>query len=151
MVCKEEEGIFDALGIDFIPPELREDQGEIEAAESRQLPRLVEDGDVRGVFHVHSSYSDGTRSIKIMAEEARKMGLSYIGLSDHSPSAGYAGGLSLEKLKKQWEEIDQCNREMDGFHIFKGTESDILPDGSLDYEDALLKRFDFVIASVHSI
>ena len=150
MVCKEEEGIFDALGIDFIPPELREDQGEIEAAESRQLPRLVEDGDVRGVFHVHSSYSDGTRSIKIMAEEARKMGLSYIGLSDHSPSAGYAGGLSLEKLKKQWEEIDQCNREMDGFHIFKGTESDILPDGSIDYEDALLKRFDFVIASVHS-
>jgi DNA polymerase (family 10) len=148
--CKEEEGIFEALGLHFIPPELRENQGEIEAAELHQLPLLVEDQDIKGVFHVHSSYSDGTTSIKSMALAARTIGFSYIGLSDHSQTARYAGGLNFEKLKKQWEEIDQVNKEMDGFHIFKGTESDILPDGSLDYDEAVLKRFDFVIASVHS-
>jgi DNA polymerase (family 10) len=148
--CKEEEGIFEALGLHFIPPELRENQGEIEAAELHQLPLPVEDQDIKGVFHVHSSYSDGTTSIKSMALAARTIGFSYIGLSDHSQTARYAGGLNFEKLKKQWEEIDQVNKEMDGFHIFKGTESDILPDGSLDYDEAVLKRFDFVIASVHS-
>jgi DNA polymerase (family 10) len=150
ILCKEEEGIFDALGMAFIPPELREGQGEIEAAQSRRLPRLIEDGDIRGVFHIHSSYSDGTRSIRNMAEAAKTMGFSYIGLSDHSHSARYAGGLSLEKLRKQWDEVERVNAEMDGFHIFKGTESDILPDGSLDYDDTVLKEFDFVIVSVHS-
>ena len=148
--CKEEEEIFEALGVDFIPPELREDQGEIEAAETHHLPRLIRDQDVKGVFHVHSSFSDGTGSIKTMAEAAKKMGFSYIGLSDHSQSARYAGGLTLEKLRKQWEEVDRMNDETEGFHIFKGTESDILSDGSLDYEESVLKQFDFVIASVHS-
>jgi DNA polymerase (family 10) len=148
--CTGEDGIFDVLGLDSIPPELRENQGEIEAAEIHQLPLLIEDRDIKGVFHVHSSYSDGTNSIKKIARAAKEMGFSYIGLSDHSPTARYAGGLNLEKLEKQWEEVDRVNKEMEGFHIFKGTESDILPDGSLDYDEVVLKKFDFVIASVHS-
>jgi len=148
--CKEEEEIFHVLGLDFIPPELRENQGEIEAAAASQLPHLIEDGNIKGVFHVHSFYSDGKNSIKAIARAAKEMGLSYIGLSDHSKSAGYAGGLNLDRLHEQWEEVDRLNAEMEGFHIFKGTESDILPDGSLDYEEAVLRRFDFVIASVHS-
>jgi DNA polymerase (family 10) len=147
---EEEEEIFNVLGLDFIPPELRENQGEIEAAETHQLPRLIEDREVKGVFHVHSFYSDGTNSIKAMAQAAKEMDFSYIGLSDHSQSARYAGGLTLEKLKRQWEEVAQVNEETEGFHLFKGTESDILADGSLDYDETILKQFDFVIASVHS-
>jgi DNA polymerase (family 10) len=147
---KEEGDIFNALGLDFIPPELRENQGEIEASEMHQLPQLIEEHDIKGIFHVHSFYSDGTNSLRSMAQASKKMGFSYIGLSDHSQSAHYAGGLTLEKLKKQWKEIDLLNQEMEGLHIFKGIESDILPDGSLDYEEAILKKFDFVIASVHS-
>ena len=148
--CKEEGEIFEALGIDFIPPELREDQGEIEAAETHRLPRLICDQDLKGIFHIHSSFSDGTGSVQVMAEAAKKMGFSYIGLSDHSQSARYAGGLTLEKLQRQWEEVARLNQEMKGIHIFKGIESDILPDGSLDYEEDILRQFDFVIASVHS-
>jgi DNA polymerase (family 10) len=148
--CKEEEDILKALGIEFIPPELREDRGEIEAAEGHHLPRLICDQDVKGIFHVHSSFSDGAGSVQAMAEAAKQMGFSYIGLSDHSQSARYAGGLTLEKLQRQWEEVDRLNHEMEGFHIFKGIESDILSDGSLDYEEGVLKQFDFVIASVHS-
>ena len=148
--CKEEEGIFNALGLDFIPPELRENQGEIEASETHRLPRLIEEHDIKGIFHVHSIYSDGTNSIRRLAQASTEMGFSYIGFSDHSQSARYAGGLSRERLQKQWKEIDQLNQEMEGFTIFKGIESDILPDGSLDYEGSILKGFDFVIASVHS-
>jgi DNA polymerase (family 10) len=147
---KEEGGIFDVLGLVFIPPELRENQGEIEAAEIHQLPFLIEDRDIKGVFHVHSSYSDGTNSIKNIAQAAKEMGFSYMGLSDHSQTARYAGGLNLEKLEKQWEEVDRVNKEMEGFHIFKGIESDILPDGTLDYDEVILRKFDFIIASVHS-
>ncbi len=148
--CNEEGDIFDALGLDFIPPELRENQGEIAAAEAHQLPHLIEDKDIQGIFHVHSIFSDGTSSIKGIAEAAKKMGFSYLGLSDHSQSARYAGGLNREKLRQQWEEVDRVNKETERFHIFKGTESDILPDGSLDYDESVLKQFDFVIASVHS-
>jgi DNA polymerase (family 10) len=129
---------------------LRENQGEIEASEIHQLPHLIEDRDIQGIFHVHSFYSDGVNSIRVMAQASKKMGFSYMGLSDHSQSARYAGGLTLEKLQKQWKEIDQVNQEIEGLHIFKGIESDILPDGSLDYEEPILKRFDFVIASIHS-
>jgi DNA polymerase (family 10) len=148
--CKEEGGVFDALGLDFIPPELRENQGEIEFAEAHELPHLIEDGDIQGVFHVHSSYSDGTNSIRGTALEAMNLGFSYVGLSDHSQSARYAGGLTFDRLRRQWHEIDAVNDEMTGFHIFKGTESDILADGSLDYDDATLEKFDFVVASIHS-
>jgi DNA polymerase (family 10) len=148
--CKEEEGVFNALGLDFIPPELRENQGEIETSEIHRLPRLIEEHDIKGIFHVHSVYSDGRNSIRSMARKSKEMGFSYMGVSDHSQSARYAGGLSREKLQKQWKEIDQVNQEMEGFTILKGIESDILPDGSLDYEEAILEEFDFVIASVHS-
>jgi DNA polymerase (family 10) len=148
--CKEEEGVFTALGLDFIPPELRENQGEIEASEIHRLPRLIEEHDIKGIFHVHSSDSDGKNSIRRLAQASKEMGFSYMGLSDHSQSARYAGGLSREGLQKQWKEIDQANQEMEGFAIFKGIESDILADGSLDYEASILEEFDFVIASVHS-
>jgi len=148
--CKEEEDVFNALGLDFIPPELRENQGEIEASEIHRLPRLVEERDIKGIFHVHSVYSDGTNSIRRLALASKGMGFSYLGLSDHSQTARYAGGLGRERLQKQWEEIDHVNREIEGFTIFKGIESDILPDGSLDYEGSVLSEFDFVIASVHS-
>jgi DNA polymerase (family 10) len=148
--CKEEEGVFNALGLDFIPPELRENQGEIEASEIHRLPRLIEEHDIKGIFHVHSFYSDGTNSIGRLAQASKQMGFSYIGFSDHSQSARYAGGLGRDGLQKQWKEIDQLNQEMEGFTIFKGIESEILPDGSLDYEGSILKEFDFVIASVHS-
>jgi DNA polymerase (family 10) len=148
--CKEEEGVFNALGLDFIPPELRENQGEIEASEIHQLPRLIEEHDIKGIFHVHSFDSDGKNSIRRLAQASKEMGFSYMGLSDHSQSARYAGGLSRERLQKQWKEIDQVNQEMEGFVILKGIESDILPDGSLDYEGSILREFDFVIASVHS-
>jgi len=148
--CKDEEGIFYALGLEDIPPELRENQGEIEVSEIHQLPRLIENQDIQGIFHVHSFYSDGIPSIQRLAQASKKLGFSYIGLSDHSQSAHYAGGLTLDHLQKQWKEIDEVNQEMGGVTIFKGIESDILPDGSLDYEEAILKQFDFVIASVHS-
>jgi DNA polymerase (family 10) len=148
--CKEEEGVFNALGLDFIPPELRENQGEIEISEIHRLPRLIEEDDIKGIFHVHSVYSDGRNSIRSLAHASKEMGFSYLGVSDHSQSARYAGGLSRERLQKQWEEIDQVNREMEGFTLLRGIESDILPDGSLDYEEAILKQFDFVVASVHS-
>ena len=147
---KEEGGIFNALGLDDIPPELRENQGEMEASEIHQLPHLIEDHDIKGIFHVHSFYSDGANSIRSMAQGSKKMGFSYMGLSDHSQSARYAGGLTLEKLQKQWKEIKLVNQEMEGFTVFKGIESDILPDGSLDYDEGILKEFDFVVASVHS-
>jgi DNA polymerase (family X) len=148
--CKEEGEIFNALGLDFIPPELRENRGEIEASENHRLPRLIEERDIKGIFHVHSSYSDGTNSIRKMVQASKELGFSYIGFSDHSQSARYAGGLSRQRLQRQWEEIDQLNQEMEGFTVFKGIESDILPDGSLDYEGSILKEFDFVVASVHS-
>jgi len=148
--CKTEEEIYKALGLTYIPPELREDLGEIDAAEQGTLPELVVPGDIMGTFHVHTEFSDGVDSVAKMAGAARHMGLSYIGIADHSKSAYYAGGLSVEDLKRQWDIIDQYNHEHHDFHIFKGIESDILPDGSLDYPEEILEQFDFVIASVHS-
>lgn len=148
--CRSEEEIYRALELACIPPELREDMGEIEAAEKGMLPELVAVDDIRGAFHVHTEFSDGTDSIAKIADAARRMGLSYIGISDHSRSAYYAGGLSVEDLRRQWDIIDQYNHEHPDLHIFKGIESDILPDGSLDYPEDILEQFDFVIASVHS-
>ncbi len=148
--CKEEDDILHALGLDFIPPELREGEGEIEAAQNHRLPHLLREQDIRGVFHVHTYYSDGTNSIKAAAEAALAMGFSYIGIADHSQSAAYAKGLTTDRLRGQWQEIDRLNEELDGLYIFKGTESDIRPDGSLDYDESVLRQFDFVVASVHS-
>jgi DNA polymerase (family 10) len=137
-------------GLPYVPPELREDTGEIEAAEKGMLPRLVTLEDMKGTFHVHTESSDGVDSIERLVDTAKKMGLHYIGISDHSQSAYYAGGLKVDALQKQWETIDRLNQEMTDFYIFKGIESDILPDGSLDYDEETLKGFDFVIGSIHS-
>ncbi len=148
--CKSEEEIYQALGLEYIPPELREANGEMEAAEKNKIPSLIEEKDLQGIFHVHSKWSDGSAEIETMAHQAIKLGFKYMGLSDHSQSAKYAGGLSPQELKKQQSEIDALNKKLKGFKILKGTESDILADGSLDYSEEVLKKFDFVIASVHS-
>lgn len=147
--CKNEEEIFKALGLSYIPPELREDKGEIEAAEHGKLPKLVEPSDVHGIFHVHTTYSDASMTLNEAVRVAKDLGYQYIGIADHSKSASYAGGLTEDKIREQHEEIDRLNRGLKDFHIFKGIESDILPDGSLDYDDRILAAFDFVIASVH--
>jgi DNA polymerase (family X) len=149
--CKTEADVFKALGLKYVPPELREDSGEIEAAEAGKLPELIELGDLTGTFHCHSDWSDGAATLEEMAHAARDRGMQYLGIADHSRSAAYAGGLSIERVREQWEAIDQLNRSFGGkFHLFKGTECDILPDGSLDYPDELLEGFDYVVASVHS-
>jgi DNA polymerase (family 10) len=150
IVCQEEAEIFAALGLGYIPPELREGLGEIEAAAAGTLPRLIEGQDLQGVFHVHSTWSDGMASVEEMVRTAQGLGYRYIGLSDHSQSARYANGLDAERVQEQHRLIDRLNASLDGITIFKGSEVDILPDGSLDYPDDLLRRMDFVIASVHS-
>lgn len=149
-----EKEIYEKLGLSFIIPELREDKGEIEIFEEEETLDLVTEDDIRGVIHAHSTWSDGKYSIREMAEACIERGYEYLGLTDHSKTAAYAGGLSVDDLKKQWKEIDELNKEFKNegkeFVIFKGIESDILGDGSLDYEDEILEQFDFVIASVHN-
>lgn len=150
IVCKNEDEIFAALGLAYIHPELRENCGEIEAAAEGTLPALVEMQDIRGVFHAHTTASDGTSSLKELVNYAKNMGLEYLGIADHSRSAYYAGGLSIDQIRRQHAEIDEMNKKDSSFRIFKGIESDILPDGGLDYDDSVLSKFDFVIAAVHS-
>jgi DNA polymerase (family 10) len=145
-----EEALFAALDLLPIPPELREGMGEIEAAARRELPDLVTFDDLRGVLHCHSDYSDGGATIEQMANAAKERGWSYIGISDHSESAFYAGGLKRDKLARQHDEIDRLNAQMDDFRILKGIEADILADGRLDYDAETLDRFDYVIGSIHS-
>ena len=148
--CADEAALFAALGLAYIPPELRENQGEVEAAAADALPELVTAADISGLLHVHSTYSDGTDSLEAMARAVQERGFEYMGIADHSQTAAYAGGLRVEEVQHQWEEIDRLNEELAPFHIFKGIESDILGDGSLDYDDDLLAQFDFVVVSVHS-
>jgi len=148
--CMDEKEIFKALDLEYIDPELRENLGEIEAASKDNLPQLVTPGDIKGILHVHTSYSDGTRSIEEMVAACIDFGYEYLGICDHSKSAFYANGLSEERIKKQHEEIDRLNDKYPDFKIFKGIESDILIDGSLDYPDNILEKFDLVVASVHS-
>lgn len=150
LLCRSEEDIFAVLGLSYIPPELRENMGEIEAAAAGQLPRLVEAADMRGVLHIHTRASDGADSLETLVGEAKRRGYAYIGVSDHSQSAYYAGGLTPDAVRRQHEAIDNINAGEETFHIFKGIEADILPDGSLDYDDETLGQFDFVIAAVHS-
>lgn len=149
--CRDEAELFAALGLAEIPPELREDLGEIQAAERGPLPPLVALSDLTGTFHCHSVWSDGGATLEEMAQAARDAGLKYLGIADHSRSAGYAGGLSVERVRKQWAAIDTLNAEFGGeFRLFKGTECDILADGSLDFPDDVLDGFDYVVASIHS-
>jgi len=147
---REEEDVYAELGLQLVAPEMREDHGEIALAREQGLPALVEPTDLQGMLHVHTDWSDGAATLEEMVEAARSRGYSYIGLTDHSQSAFYAGGLSPEKVRRQHEEIARLNAKVRGIRIFKGIESDIRPDGSLDYEADVLDLFDFVIASVHS-
>ena len=148
--CKDEDEIFKALGLSYIPPELREDLGEVEAAAQGPIPPLVTMADIKGTFHVHTDFSDGMESMERMVDSARTMGFSYVGITDHSRSAYYAGGLKAEDILRQWDAIDRLRENNPDVYVFKGIESDIQPDGSLDYGDDILEGFDFVIASIHS-
>jgi DNA polymerase (family 10) len=149
--CREEEDLYEALAVPFIPPELREGAGEIEGAQTGVLPALVGEPDIRGLLHNHTDFSDGGNTLEEMATATRKLGYGYFGLADHSQSAGYAGGLKPERVRAQWELADALNRRFrGGFRIFMGIESDIREDGSLDYPDEVLSGFDYVVASIHS-
>ncbi len=146
-----EADLYRALGLSEIPPELREDDREITAAEAGGLPTLIQLSDLKGTFHCHTDWSDGGNTLEEMATEAASRGLAYLGIADHSRSAAYAGGLSIDRVRAQWDTIDELNERVGPhFRIFKGIESDILPDGSLDYPDEILDGFDYVVASVHS-
>lgn len=147
---ESEADIFNILGLDYIIPELREDQGEIEAAQKGELPQSIELDDIKGELHLHSRYSDGALTIREMAEKAKERGYQYIAVTDHSKSLTVANGMTAAELKEQIKEIDQLNQELKDFKIFKGVEVDILKNGELDFEDQLLAELDFVIASVHS-
>lgn len=148
--CKDEADIFRNLGMAYIPPELREDYGEIEAALENRLPKLIEAQDIRGIIHVHTDWSDGVNTLEEMARACQKSGYEYLAISDHSKAAAYAGGLSEERVRRQQEEIERLNAELQGFRILKSIECDILADGRLDFSDEVLASFDLVIVSVHS-
>jgi DNA polymerase (family 10) len=150
VASETEEAIYKALGMDWMPPELRENRGEIEAAMEHKLPRLVEPGEIRGDLHCYSKWSEGTMTIREVAEKARSLGLSYVAITDHSKSLGIAHGLDEERLAEQGKEIDALNRELDGFTVLKGIECDIKADGSMDLTDSSLADLDFVVASIHS-
>lgn len=150
LICKTEVDIYKLLKLQYIPPELRENQGEIEAAAEKNLPDLIEDKDIVGTFHCHTNYSDGVNTIAEMAQAAQSLNWEYLGIAEHSKSAGYAGGLDEDSVKKQIKEIDQLNKNLKNFRIFKGIEVDILPDGTLDFSDKMLSMLDFVICAVHS-
>ncbi len=148
--CETEEDIYHALKLAYIPPELREDSGEFEAAERNTLPVLVREEDISGTFHCHTTASDGVNTLRQMADGARALGWKYLGIADHSRVAAYAGGLSAGKLKTQFREIDALNETLKDFRVFKGTECDILPDGDLDWPDRILALCDYVVVSIHS-
>jgi DNA polymerase (family 10) len=147
---RDEGELYRAVDLDFIPPELRENWGEFEAAEKHSLPKLIEKENLRGTFHCHTTASDGHNSIEEMAEAAQTLGLEYLGIADHSRSQIQAHGLDEKKLLAQVAAIRELNKEFDGFRLFAGVECDILRDGSLDFPDEVLSQLDFVVASVHS-
>lgn len=145
-----ESDVYRLLHMRYLPPELREDEGEIEAALNNTLAEdLVTLADIQGMVHCHTTYSDGKNSIEEMARAAEAMGMKYLTITDHSPTASYAGGLKLDRLQRQWDEIGETQEKVK-IKLLKGTESDILSDGRLDYPDRVLEQFDVVIASIHS-
>ncbi|MBI4027304.1 MAG: DNA polymerase/3'-5' exonuclease PolX [Verrucomicrobia bacterium] len=151
--CKDETALYRTLGLDYVEPELREDMGEIAAAEKGELPTLVSQRDIRGTFHCHTSWSDGLHSIEEMANAAMNLGWEYLGIADHSKSSAVANGLNEKRLAAQIKEIEKLNAKFKAaganFRLFAGSEVDILGDGSLDFPDDLLARLDFVVASIH--
>src|SRR5881396_2064341 len=146
----DEAGLYRAVDLDFIPPELREHWGEFEAAEKHSLPKLIEKENLRGTFHCHTLASDGHNSLEEMAEAAQALGLEYLGIADHSRSQIQAHGIDEKKLLAQVAVIRKLNKKFDGLRLFAGVECDILRDGSLDFQDEVLSQLDFVVASVHS-
>jgi DNA polymerase (family 10) len=147
---KIERDIYKRLGLQYVPPEMREDAGEIEAALKDKLPEdLITTEDIQGMVHCHTLYSDGKHSVEQMVAAAEAMGMKYITITDHSPTAFYAGGVKIDRLQEQWEEIDRV-QERTVVKILKGTESDILQSGLLDYPDWILEQFDVIVASIHS-
>ncbi|MEK7847915.1 MAG: PHP domain-containing protein, partial [Chloroflexota bacterium] len=149
-LCPTEEDFYRRLGLQYIPPELREGGSEIEAAARGELPALIREVDITGDLHVHSEWSDGHSPIEEMARAARDMGYDYIAITDHSAGRGIAQGLTPERLGQQLEEIEAVNRRLEGFRVFTGTEVDIRADGTLDFPDELLSRLNVVVAAVHS-
>jgi DNA polymerase (family 10) len=145
-----EEALYAALGMAFVPPELREDQGEVEAAQAGTLPAdLVRLEDVRGMVHCHTVWSDGRATVEEMARAAEALGMGYLTITDHSGAASYAGGLDVDRLRRQWDEIDRVQEHVK-VRLLKGSEADILEDGAIDWPDEVLERLDVVVASVHA-
>lgn len=149
MPCSTEQEQYEMLGLQFIPPEMREDRGEIEAAMEKKIPQLIEIGDIKGDLHVHSNWSDGKNTIEEMALAARFLGYEYIAISDHSGSSKIANGLSEKRLLEHIKEIERLNERIEGIRILSGTECDILTDGKLDYSNELLEQLDIVVVAVH--
>jgi len=146
----DEESVYRALGLAWVPPELREGMGEVEVAATGRLPPLVEQRDLKGFLHCHTNYSDGSATVAEWAEACRREGYEWLGVTDHSGAAGFAGGLKAGDVARQHAEIDAVNRGLAGFRVLKGVEADILADGALDYGPEVLDRFDFVIGSIHT-
>jgi len=146
----DESTLYRALGLAYVPPELREGRGEIEAAAAGTIPTLIERSDLQGFLHCHTVASDGSNTVEEVARACLAGGYRWAGITDHSKTAAYAGGLSADDLARQADEIDGVNQRLDGIRILKGIEADILADGALDYDDAVLSRLDFVIGSIHS-
>jgi DNA polymerase (family X) len=149
-IYTSEHAIYDALSLPYMEPEIREGLNEVKLARAGKLPKLIELTDLKGILHNHSTYSDGVHTLKEMGDYCQSLGYQYFGICDHSRSAGYAGGLSIERVLEQHHEINTLNKTYENFTILKGIESDILGDGSLDYPEDVLKCFDFIVASVHS-
>ena len=147
---ESEADIYKLAGLPYIEPEMREGSFEFQLSKENKLPELLNDEDLKGILHNHSTYSDGNNSLREMAEYCKGLGYEYLGMADHSKTAIYANGLDEDRIARQHEEIDALNRELAPFKIFKGIESDILNDGSLDYDDEVLASFDFIVASIHS-
>ena len=148
--CATEEEVYERLGLEWIPPELREGRGELEAAAKGTLPKLVTLEDLRGDLHCHTTLSDGRQTLEQMVEAARKRGWEYLAVTDHSASHGFGNHVTPEALEARIDEIAALNHTLDDFIVLAGTETNILPDGSLDYPDELLERLDWVIGSVHT-
>jgi DNA polymerase (family 10) len=148
---RDEAALYRALDLDFIPPELRENCGEFEAAENHAIPRLIEKENLRGTFHCHTIASDGHNTLEEMADAAQALGLAYLGIAEHSRSSIQAHGLDETKLRAQGAAIRKLNKTFEGFRLFAGVECDILRDGSLDFPDEVLSQLDFAVASIHSV
>ena len=146
-----EADLYRILELPYLPPEARDDEIDLETAATRcGADGLVQESDIRGMVHCHTTYSDGADTVEVMARAAQAMGMRYMTITDHSPTASYAGGLTLDRLRRQWDEIAKAQERVKGLTILRGTESDILADGRLDYPDAVLEQLDVVIASIHN-